>query len=261
MAVLFAWAAGAAVRPGLLRASGAPTGRPSGSPSGLLRAGPRTLTAAGSARAAVQETLGGLTGTLRLGIMQSLALVDLAGMVTRFHRERPGVRIVPRPASGGSREMVDQVAQGRLDLAFVGVPGGEVPGLVSYPLAAEPMRLVCGRDHRFARRRRVDLAEAVTEPFVEAPAGWGTRMSTDRLLAERGLTREVAVEVPDVWTVVELVRAGLGVALLPPSLVTRQEGLVLLLVRPAPVFEVTLVAPEVEQQSAATRAFIDLVLR
>lgn len=227
----------------------------------LLGPARRTLAAATAARAAVEETAGGLTGTLRLGIMQSLALVDLAGMVTRFHRERPGVRLLPRPATGGSLEMVEQVAQGRLDLAFVGLPPGLVRGLVAYPLAAEPMRLVCSADHRFASRRRIDLADAVTEPFVEAPPGWGTRMSIDRLLVERGLRREVAVEVADVSTVVELVRAGLGLALLPPSLISRPDGLVQVPVRPAPVFEVTLVAPEVEQQSAATRAFIEVVLR
>jgi DNA-binding transcriptional LysR family regulator len=227
----------------------------------LLGPARRTIAAAASGRAAVQETVGGLTGTLRLGIMQSLALVDLAGMVTRFHHERPGVRIVPRPASGGSREMVEQVAQGRLDLAFVGVPAGQVPGLVAYPLAAEPMQLICAPGHRFGGRRRLDLAEAVTEPFVEAPPGWGTRMSTDRLLTERGLWREVAVEVPDVSTLVELVRAGLGTALMPPSLVDRRDGLVFVPVRPAPVFEVTLVAPEPEQQTPAARAFIALVLR
>lgn len=227
----------------------------------LLGPARRTLSAAASARAAVEETTGGLTGTLRLGIMQSLALVDLAGLVTRFHQERPGVRIVPRPASGGSQEMVEQVVQGRLDLAFVGVPGGETRGLVAYPLAAEPMQLMYGAEHRFADRRRIDLSEAVTEPFVDAPAGWGTRTSTDRLLAERGLRREVAVEVPDVSTLIELVRAGLGCALIPPSLVARKDGLAFVPVRPAPVFEVTLVAPVIDEQSAAARAFIDLVLR
>jgi DNA-binding transcriptional LysR family regulator len=221
----------------------------------------RTLTAAASAREAVQEARGGLTGTLRLGIMQSMGLVDLAGMLTRFHRERPGVRIVPRPANGGSLEMVEQVAQGRLDLAFVGVAGEDAPGLVAYPLAAEAMQLACISDHRFAGRRRVDLAEAVSEPFVDAPTGWGTRRSTDRLLADRGLRREVTVEVPDVSTLVELVRAGLGLAILPPSLLRGGDGLHLCPVRPAPVFEVTLVAPELEQQSAATRAFVELVLR
>lgn len=226
----------------------------------LLAPARRTLSAAAAARSAVQEASGGLSGTLRLGIMQSLALVDLAGMVTRFHHDRPGVQIVPRPASGGSQEMVEQVAQGRIDLAFVGLPDDGWPGLVAHPLASEPMQLICSEGHRFAGRRRIELAEAVSEPFVDAPAGWGTRMSIDRLLAERGLRREVAVEVPDVSTVVELVRAGLGVALMPPSLLRREDRLVVRPVRPAPAFHVTLVAPEPEDQSAAARAFIDLVL-
>ena len=49
----------------------------------------RTLAAAEAARDAVAAVRGGVRGTVRVGIMHSLALIDLAGLLTRYHREHP----------------------------------------------------------------------------------------------------------------------------------------------------------------------------
>jgi len=65
----------------------------------------RTLAAAEAARDAVAAVRGGVRGTVRVGIMHSLALIDLAGLLTRYHREHPEVRLVPSPAEGGSVEL------------------------------------------------------------------------------------------------------------------------------------------------------------
>jgi len=66
----------------------------------LLPEARRTLEAVAAARSAVAEANEGMRGTLRLGLMQSLTLVDVAGLIARFHQERPLVTIQPRPATG-----------------------------------------------------------------------------------------------------------------------------------------------------------------
>jgi DNA-binding transcriptional LysR family regulator len=219
----------------------------------------RTLAAADAARDAVAGVHGGLRGTVRIGIMHSLALIDLAALLTRYHRERPQVRLLPHAAAGGSVELSRDVAQGRLDLAFAALPTGYPPTLSVRTLAAEEMLLACPPDHPFAKRRRIALAELDGERFVDFPAGWGTRISADQLFRDAGLRREIAVEVADVPTVSELVRAGFGFAFLAPSIVPDQRRLVLRRVRPAPDFTVSLVTPDERAPSAATRALIDLV--
>jgi DNA-binding transcriptional LysR family regulator len=225
----------------------------------LLGEARRTLAAAEAARDAVAAVRGGLRGRVRIGILQSLALVDIGAVLTRFHRERPGVRLVPQTVPGGSAQLVREVLDGRLDVSFAALPGGYPPQLQVLPLAQEPMELACPADSPLATAPAVALADLVVEPFVDFPPGWGTRLAVDRLFADRGLVRRIAVEVADTPTVCDLVRAGLGVAFVPASMVPRREGLVLRTVDPAPVFSVSLVVPTDRPVSAATSALLDVV--
>jgi DNA-binding transcriptional LysR family regulator len=73
------------------------------------------------------------------------------------------------------------------------------------------------------------------------------------------LYRQVAVEVGDIPTVTELVRAGFGFAFVSASMVSEQRRLVLRHVRPYPEFTVSLVTSATRPASAAARALIDLI--
>jgi DNA-binding transcriptional LysR family regulator len=219
----------------------------------------RTLAAAEAARDAVAAVRGGVRGTVRVGIMHSLALIDLAALLTRYYRAHPEVQLIPSPAGGGSVELARDVAEGKLDLAFASLPTGHPTGLEVRTLATEEMLLACPPEHPLARRRRIALAELDGERFVDFPAGWGIRVSVDRLFAEAGLHREISVEVGDVPTVTELVRAGFGFAFVSPSTVSDTRRLTLRHVRPHPEFSVSLVTSTAHPASTAARALIDLV--
>jgi DNA-binding transcriptional LysR family regulator len=219
----------------------------------------RTLAAAEAARDAVAAVRGGVRGTVRMGIMHSLALIDLAGLLTRYHRQYPEVRLVPSPAEGGSAELARAVSDGRLDLAFASPPAGSSKDLNVHSIAAEEMLLACPPDHPLARRRHIALSELDGERFVDYPPGWGTRLGVDRLFADAGLNRLIEVEVGDVPTVAELVRAGFGFAFISPSTLPQTHDLILRHTRPHPEFSVCLVTPTTRPITAAARAFIDLV--
>jgi len=97
----------------------------------LLPQARRTLDAAASAQAAVLEAQEGLRGTVRLGMMQVIRMVDVGALIARFHRDRPLVDIRPRAASGGSAAMISDVRRGLLDAAFVAVGDAQPPGLAA----------------------------------------------------------------------------------------------------------------------------------
>jgi DNA-binding transcriptional LysR family regulator len=219
----------------------------------------RTLAAADAARDAVAAVRGGIRGTVRVGIMHSLALIDLAGLLTRYHREHPEVQLVPSPAEGGSVELARAVSEGRLDLAFASPPAGHPRDLDVRSIATEEILLACPPDHPLARRRRIALSELAGERFVDYPLGWGTRASVDRLFADAGIDRQIEVEVGDVPTVAELVRAGFGFAFISPSTLPQIHDLILRHTRPHPEFSVCLVTSTTRPISAAARAFTDLV--
>jgi DNA-binding transcriptional LysR family regulator len=97
------------------------------------------------------------------------------------------------------------------------------------------------------------------ERFVDFPVGWGTRASVDRAFEQAGLLREIAVEVSDVPTAVELVRAGFGCAFLSDSMTAGARRVILRPVDPSPAFEVSLITPASRRMSAAASALVDLL--
>jgi DNA-binding transcriptional LysR family regulator len=226
----------------------------------LLPEARATLAAAEAARDAVDAVTGGLRGTLRIGIMQSLSVIDLAALLTRFHRERPNVELQPRPSTGGgSAEHVRDVVSGAVDLAFVSVAGQLHTGVTLTTLTTEPILLAVPPGHRFESRASVRLGDLAGETFVETPQGWGTRGITERALAKAGVDRIVSVEVADVATIAELVRAGLGLGLIPRSTLMGTERVKLVPLEPALTWEISLAVPSTRRPSAAARAFAELV--
>jgi len=224
----------------------------------LLPEARRTLDAAAGAQAAVLGAQAGLRGTLRLGMMQVISVADVGSLIARFHRERPLVDIRPTTAPGGSAALISDVRNGALDAAFVAVSGKDHPGLTVTTLASERVLLGCPPDHPLARRAVVSVSELAGEPFVDYTPGWGTRTIADQLFARAGVERSIGIEVPDSSIHASLVRAGLGVAILPESMI-ESAGLAGVPLRPAATFSVAFVVATDRPPSPVTQAFADLV--
>jgi DNA-binding transcriptional LysR family regulator len=224
----------------------------------LLPEARRTLEAAASAQAAVVGAQAGLRGTLRLGMMQMMGLVDIGSMIARFHRARPLVNIQPRTTVGGSAATIAQIRSGMLDAAFVAISGQAQPGLAAMTMASEPVLLGCPPGHPLARRDVVSVTELASEPFVDFAPGWGTRSAADHLFARAGVERSIDLEVSDASIHAALVLGGLGLAILPESMIA-VAGLVGVPLRPAATFSMAFVVPDDRPLSAVTQAFADLV--
>jgi DNA-binding transcriptional LysR family regulator len=229
----------------------------------LLPEARATLAAAQAARDAVDEARGGLRGTVVLGTMQAQGMraIDLAGVLTAFRAGHPGVEVKLRH-SGGSLAMVTEVLEGRLDLAFVALPGEPPPGIELIPVRREPIMLAVPPGHPLAKRRTVRLGALTQEPLVDLPAGWGIRMAVDRSFAAAGLTRTITYEVNDTATMVELIRSELAIGMLPASFVEAATDLVLVPIRDhVPQFQTAIAIPGNRRLSATTRAMLETIER
>ena len=82
-------------------------------------------------------------------------------------------------------------------------------------LAEERLCLTVASDHRLANRASVDLRQAATETFVGLTPQYGLRRLFDSLCERAGFVPQLAFEGEEHETLRGLVRAGLGVAVLP----------------------------------------------
>ena len=180
----------------------------------LLVEAERMLAQERAAREAVAAVQGVLRGTLTLGAEQCIAGVNVAGLLAAFRRRHPRVEI--RLRQWGSAALAEQVAAGRLDMAFAYRTEADPERLRSVALTSEPMVVLCHPDHPLAASGKPltphDLREEV---FVDFHPDWGPRRVTDATFATLGVRRTVALEVNDVHSLLDLVGEGLGVAVVP----------------------------------------------
>lgn len=221
----------------------------------LLPEARATLVAADGARAAVGEARDGLRGTVVLGIMQSMRppAPNVAALLASFRRTHPKVEVRVRHG-GGSAMMAGQVRAGDLDLGFLSLSGGQ-PGLSLTPLSRQAIDLACSAGHPLASREWVELSELRDEVFADLPAMWGTRILNDQAFGAAKASRTITYEINDTSTLVEFVRYGLAITLMPRSLIGETADIVSVPIRHhAPVFEIALASPTDRRMTAAAQA-------
>ena len=223
----------------------------------FLPAARQCLDAAERAAAEVAAAVGEVRGRLAVGLIPTVAAVDIPGALRDFHQRYPHVRISLRV--GGSDELVEQVKQGLIEVAFLGLPTTAQPhGVNSHELARDRLVAVVAPDHPLARESTVSLRRLSAEVFVDLPAKTAGRAQSDQAFAAAGLSRDVAFEVTNADFMARLVREGLGIALLPSAYVPQVTGLTTIEVTDAPARVEYVVWSHASRTPAAT-AFLVLL--
>lgn len=226
----------------------------------LLVEAERILAQERAAREAVAAVQGVLRGTLTLGAEQCIAGVNVAGLLAAFRRRHPQVEI--RLRQWGSAALAEQVAAGRLDMAFAYGTEADPEHLRSVALTSEPMTVLSHPDHALAASGAApapcDLGEEV---FVDFHPDWGPRRVTDAAFAMLGVRRTVALEVNDVHSLLDLVGEGLGVAVVPRHFESKRPSLYATPLKEtgAVVYETAALLPVPEATSPAAKALMALL--
>lgn len=185
----------------------------------LLPVARRVLGEVDAARISVADVTGLRTGGVAVGTIETLTSVDLPAALASFHRAHPGVRITVRDAL--VPQLLDMLRSGELDLAYVLLDSGGAEGLATFGPHTEKLVLAFGPDHPLVGTERISLATLADEPFVTCRPGHGLETASRRLAGQAGIRRRIGCQVGQVSLLVELVRAGLGVAILPESVAAR----------------------------------------
>ncbi|WP_330172139.1 LysR substrate-binding domain-containing protein [Streptomyces sp. NBC_01498] len=199
----------------------------------FLPAARQCLDAAERAVTEVAAAIGEVRGRLAVGLIPTVAAVDLPGALRDFHKQYPAVRI--NLSVGASDDLVEQVKQGIIEVAFLGLPTTARPqGVNARELARDRLVAVVAPDHPLAEEQAVDLRRLSSEVFVDLPAKTAGRAQSDQAFTSAGLSRDVAFEVTNADYLARLVGQGLGVAMLPSAYVAQLTGVTTIEVTDAP---------------------------
>src|SRR3954453_15808198 len=189
----------------------------------LLPEARRALAAAQAGTDAVNAVRGLQRGRVSLGLMQQMTLIDLPRTLARYSRRYPGVELGLRQAA--ARELHDLVRDGELDIAITWPSERPDDRLKTVKLMRTRLVLACRDDDQLAARLAVSASDLTDRRMVGFPEGWAMRSLSEQFLRRSGTILNIHFEVNDTATVLDLVEAGLGAALVAEALVERRRTL------------------------------------
>lgn len=172
-------------------------------------------------RSAIESDVGELAATVRGPV--ALGMIGTAGrwivpLLLGAQRERfPHVRL--RIVEGTNTTLVPPVADGHLDLAVLAWPV-DAPDLRVDGLFSEDLVLVAPREDPLARRRSVSLAALARRELLLPLGGTPIRREIDAAARAHGVELRALLEMDGLRTIASLAFDGMGLAILPASMVT-----------------------------------------
>jgi DNA-binding transcriptional LysR family regulator len=158
----------------------------------------------------------GEVGSLRIGSNFTTTQRLLPELVRAFSQRFPAVSLRLQEAS--TAQQVELLSRGLLDVGFVRLPV-DTTQLEATPLYEESLVVAMAKNHRHARRARLQLRELRDEVFLNASRQpVGLFQSVQSLCRQAGFEPRLLDISTNANTAVALAGAGLGIALVPESM-------------------------------------------
>jgi len=185
----------------------------------------RLLRSAASLRRTVEQVKVGQRGLLRIGFVDSAAYELVPRFLHDYRELWPDVELELRHMS--SDEQLDALVAGDLDLG-VGRAHGDPTLIRTHVLAEEPLVLAVHSSHRLASAERVKLGDLASERMIgfDRTRSGSLHEELTAMVGRHGVRYSPAVEATEYTTILGLVAAGEGVAIVPSGVRTfRPPGL------------------------------------
>lgn len=158
------------------------------------------------------------SGRLFIGAVPTVAVFTLPDLLGAFARQYPLVTVHVR--TGAIDDVVQMVLRSEIDVGLVTIPVTHEL-LETTPLFRDRIVLVAHPETPWAARRVVQPAELAGMPMIAYERASKFRRYVDASFDAAGITPDVIMEFDSHEAVKAMVLAGLGVAMMPSSVVAR----------------------------------------
>ena len=221
----------------------------------------RTLVQANKVAIVARRSAQGLAGDLHIGFSSSATQTVLPKILRAFHARFAAVTLKLHELS--TEQQIEGLAAGTIDVGFIRLPV-ENPGasLIVKPLLREALVLAVPKGHALGRLSKVPVRGLAHGPFIRFPRhiAPGLYDEIDRMCSRAGFKPRVVQEALQIQTVISLVAAGLGIAIVPESIQSLHPDRVMYrpVVRPSGMTEMG-IAYEEDNHSPVLREFLGIV--
>lgn len=193
----------------------------------LLPVASRMLADAEHIRFQMQELAGLRRGRVRLGAPPSMCVSVVAEVVGPYHQDYPGVDLHLRES--GSHHLLNELVGGTLDLAVI-VASEHDPAsaesLEHTPLFVEELVVVSADPQHFTKHEvELSLHELANLPQIVFSESYDLRAATMEAYRQHELSPNVVLEGAEMDAVLRFVERGLGVAVVPATVLLDRPGL------------------------------------
>lgn len=166
-----------------------------------------------------QKAASGESGRLSIAFVTMADYSVLPDKLREFRARFPSVAIDLQEAT--TDVQLDLLADGKIDVGFLvpPLPGMLSPELDYLPLLSESLLLALPEESAHARQRKVSLKQMSGQPLIIFPRRLSPRFY-DLILGcftAAGIEPQIGQEAIQMQTIVSLVSAGMGIALVPQS--------------------------------------------
>lgn len=163
-----------------------------------------------------------LTGTLRVGTLESLMISRFGDIIPAFHKRCPHVRT--QFFSGGTEELLQKLTHNELDLIYTLDDNTYDPQLVKLFERPEEVVVMAGKQHLLAKAASLELKDIVSEPLILMPRTSNYRRLFDKELARLKLEVTPFLELDDTGMAIRLIAENDYLTVLPRFASNRKFG-------------------------------------
>lgn len=164
---------------------------------------------------ALQDKSGPLTGILNVGLPPVIASTYFADIIMAFSSRHPQVEL--KIFELGTKQMADAMREGRVETAAVVLPFNEDTFELT-PFSEESLMLLMSPSHPLAIKKEVHFNELINEPFIFFSEDFRIN---DLIYSACGIYNTVPIiagRSNHLDLIIAMVKAGVGVTLLPNSM-------------------------------------------
>ncbi|CAN7426846.1 LysR family transcriptional regulator [Pseudoduganella sp. LjRoot289] len=162
----------------------------------------------------VRELAGFDASRIRIGSLYSLTLRCIPQLMIALKMRKPDLQV--DLTLGSNEDLLRSLAEGRLDAIVIGVQSAiDDKELVAVPLFEDEVQLAAPLGSPYAGLAKVDLQAMRGEKFITLGEGFVTADSFQHAFQQAGFVPETAMQVGDIFSLINLVSGGIGYSLLP----------------------------------------------